>query len=144
MRYIRNLTEEEIASLTYGYQNGKKHYFRVKCKSLLMSHEGKTIAEIVLFSKKTPRTIRNWFNSFEKFGLENLVIRSGRGIKAALDSLTEEQIKFVKAELGQSYQNLKKVCTKLSKEFGFQVTKNMLKRYLKKNSAILGDEFVKA
>jgi len=144
MRYLRTLSPTEISTLEYGYQYGKKHYFRIKCKSLLMSHEGKTIKEIVLFAEKTPRTILNWFNAFEQSGMGDLVIQAGRGVKAVLDSLTEEQIKLVKNELSQNYQSLKTVCANLSEQLGFSVTKNMLKRYIKKNWATLGDEFVKA
>ena len=110
MRFIRPLTPEEIQSLYHGYINGKKHYFRLKCKSLLMSHEGKTISEIAAFAKKTPRTIRNWLNNFEKHGVAKLIIHNGRGIKAPLDTLTKEQIKLVKKEIEKNYQNLKAVC----------------------------------
>lgn len=131
---------DEISSLEYGYEHGKKHYFRVKCKSLLMSNEGKVISEIAAFAKKTPRTIRNWFNDFENQGTEKLVIRKGRGIDAPLDALNEEQIKLVKQEIRNNYQNIKAVCTNLGEKFGFKISKWMLKRFIKKNSTILGVE----
>lgn len=141
-RYIKTLTVEEVSSLEYGYKNGRKHYFRVKCKSILMSNEGKKISQIVVFSKKTPRTIRNWFNDFEKNGIGKLAIGSGRGIKAPLDALNEEQIKELKTEISKNYQNLKGVCTILSEKFGFNITKWMLIRFIKKNLTILGTESV--
>ena len=141
-RYIKTLTIEEITSLEYGYENGKKHYFRLKCKCILLSNEGKKITEIAKFANKTVRTIRNWFNDYEKYGIEKLVIDKGRGIKASLDSLTEEEIEVVKEEIRKNYQNIKAVCTILSSKFGFKISKWMLIRFIKKNSIILGIESV--
>jgi len=132
MRYINGLSSEEIKGLEYGYKYGTKHYFRVKCKSILLSNEGKTIGEITEFAGKTPRTIRNWFNSFEEGGIEKMIIKEGRGIKAPLDLLKEDQIIIVKKEIKKNYQNLNSVSAILSKKFGFQVTKWMLKRFIKK------------
>jgi transposase len=137
-RFIRPLTPDEISTLDYGYENGAKHYFRVKCKSILMSNEGKTIFEIAAFAKKTTRTIRNWFDSFEAHGPEKLVISKGRGIKAPLDALTGDQVKLVKKEIKKNYQNLKAVCTILGQKLGFEVTKWMLVRFIKKNSGTAG------
>lgn len=138
MRYIRALSSKERESLEYGYQYGTKHYFRIKCKSILLSDNGKTITEISDFSGKTPRTIRNWFDSFEENGIEKLVIKEGRGIKAPLDNLTENQIIFVKKEIKKNYQNLNSVCAILSSKFNFEVTKWMLKRFIKKNLITVG------
>ena len=143
MRYIRTLSADEISGLEYGYKNGKKHYFRVKCKSLLLSNEGKTIFEIAAFAGKTQRTVRNWFNDFEQYGIEKLILKPGRGVKAILDSLTAEQIDIVKKEIRKNYQNLKAVCTILSQKLGFKVTIWMLKRFIKKNTIIHGEGFVK-
>ena len=132
-RYIKSLTEEEIRTLEYGYKNGDKHYFRLKCQCILLSHEGKKIGELADFANKTPRTIRNWFDSYEKDGIEKLVIEDGRGIKAVLDSLTDEDVEVIKEEIKKNYQNLKAVCAHLSKRFGFEISKWMLIRFLKKN-----------
>ena len=134
MRYIRKLTAAEIKILEYGYENGNKHFFRIKCKSLLLSNEGKTINEISIFAGKTPRTIRNWFDSLEKAGIEHLGISPGRGIKAPLDSLNEEDILEVKKVVKRHYQKLDVAGKILGDKFGFSVTKKMLNRFLKKKS----------
>lgn len=141
-RYIQPLTCEEIASLEAGYQNGEKHYFRLKCKSILLSHEGKTITEIAAFAQKAPRTIRNWFNEYESEGIKKLTIEKGRGVKSSLDAFTESEIEVIKQELQQNYQSIKVVCANLSQTFGFPITKWMLLRFIKKNSIILGGESV--
>lgn len=72
-----------------------------------------------------------------------MVIKEGRGIKAPLDSLKENQIAFIKKEIKKNYQNLNSVCTILSKEFGFEITKWMLIRFIKKNSITVGTELEK-
>lgn len=143
MRNIKELTADEIFGLEYGYINGKQHYFRVKCKGILMSNEGKTVSQIAEYAQKTPRTIRNWFDDFEQHGIERLIIQSGRGIKANLDALSCEQIKLVKAEIRKNYQNLKAVSSILTDKLGFKITIWMLMRFIKKNSIIAGEEFVK-
>lgn len=143
MRYIRELTAAEKQALEYGYKNGKKHYFRIKCKSLLLSNEGSRINELSLFAKKTQRTIRNWFDEFEKSGIGKLEIKPGRGIKAALDSLDDEQILAVKEVLKTRYQKLDTAGAVLSKKFGFKVTKHMLCRFIKKNCPTHGGDLGK-
>ena len=56
-----------------------------------------------------------------------------------LDNLKSKDIKFIKTEVEKNYQSLNTVCAVLSKEFGFEVTKWMLKRFLKKNSITHGE-----
>ena len=144
MKRIRTLTEEEISALEYGYKYGKKHYFRIKCKSLLMSNDGNPVSEIAEFARKTTRSIRNWINDYEYKGLNTLTITPGRGMKAVLDSLSDEQIQLIKDEIKDDPQNITSVGAKLSKKLGFKVTKWMLKRFVKKNSITLGEESEKA
>lgn len=123
-----------------GYREGKKHHFRVKCKSILLSNEGKTMSEVAAFAEKTTRTVRSWFNSFEKEGIEAFSIKPGRGFKAVLDHLTDAEIKIVEHEVEQNYQSLHTVAANLSNKFGFKITKRMLKRFLK-NETIHGAGF---
>lgn len=143
-RYIKPLSEGEISSLEYGYKNGKQHYFRVKCKSMLMSHEGKKLAEIAAYAQKTPRTIRKWMNGYESQGIESFVVGKGRGVKAVMDEFSGDQEQVVKAVLKQHYQNLKTASAVLSKQLGIEVTHWMVRRFVKKNSITLGAECERA
>ena len=62
-------------------------------------------------------------------------------MKSKLDDLSEEQQKTLKDLLKKEAQNLKKICAILSVEFGFNITKWMLTRYIKKNGIIPREEF---
>ncbi|MEM1326661.1 MAG: helix-turn-helix domain-containing protein [Bacteroidota bacterium] len=143
-RYITSLDEGQIEALRYGYENGKQHYFRIKCKSMLLSDEGKTIGQIAEFAQKTPRTIRNWMDAYEQHGIESFVVEEGRGKKAILDSINEEQVNLVKKVVKENYQNLKTAAAIVSQKLGLDVTHWMLKGFLKKNAITLGEESERA
>ena len=132
MKHIRILIASEISGLENGYKNGKQHHYRIKCKSLLMSNAGKSVREIAEFAGKSTRSIRNWINDYESEGLPSLSMSPGRGMKAVLDSISEEQIELVKEQIKNNPQNMVQVSAQLSKMLGFQVTKWMLKRFVKK------------
>lgn len=142
MRRINHITEEEKVTLNEGYQNSPKGHFRRKCHSILLSFEGYKVSEIAKLYKVRTRTIYTWFNRWELSGISGLIMQKGRGVKAALDLLSNEQLEEVKTTVKQHPQSLKVACEKLSKKFGFIVTKNMLKRVLKKSSNVVGDASV--
>ncbi|MFK7936160.1 MAG: transposase [Saprospiraceae bacterium] len=132
MRTISYLTEEEKVTLNEGYKNSPKSHFRRKCHSILLSFEGYKVLEIANLYKVRTRTVYTWFNHWESNGISGLIMLKGRGIKAPLDQLSAQQLQQVKKTVKQHPQSLKVACEKLSKKFGFVVTKNMLKRVLKK------------
>lgn len=139
MRKITHLTEEEKQTLEEGYRNSSKAHFRNRCHSILMSYEGHKVKEIARIYKVRTRTIYTWFDSWEAHGISGLIMAKGRGVKAKLDQLCEQQVNTLKEAVGNNPQNLHTVGEDLTEKFGFTVTKNMLKRFLKKNSITLGD-----
>ncbi len=140
MKKIRPLSEQEIQALEKGYKTGLKHHFRQRCKGILLSAEGNSVAKIAALLKHKKDTIYNWLNNYEAQGINGLYNKSGQGVKAPLDSLTTKQQKELKKTVAKSPQNLNQVGAWLSDKFGFKVTKYMLIRYLKKNSGTLGEE----
>lgn len=141
MKNIKDLTEEEKQTLTEGYLNSQKAHFRNRCHSILLSSEGYKVSEIAALYKVRTRTVYTWFNRWELNGILGLILRKGRGVKAKLDHLSEEEIEIVKQAVKSDPQSLKMICKNLSDSLGFPVTKYMLKRMLKKNSNTLGDDF---
>lgn len=141
MRNITLLTPEEKTTLEEGYRNSPKPHFRNRCHSILLSFEGYKVSEIAQLYKVRTRTIYTWFDRWESIGIIGLMLFKGRGIKAKLDQLSSSQIIQVKQTIKEDPQSLKNVCEKLSDLLGFPITKYMLKRLLKKNSIILGDDF---
>ena len=144
MRKIEGLTEAEKKTLIEAYRNSKKAKFRSHCHAILLSEEGYKVSEISDLYKVRTRTVYTWFNRWESDGISGLIPRKGRGIKARLDSLTKEEIEKVKLAVRETPQNLKMICEKLSEILDFKVTKQMLKRFLKKNLNTLGDDLESA
>lgn len=139
MRKITHLSQEEKQTLEEGYRNNSKAHFRNRCHSILMSYEGYKVKEIARIYKVRIRTIYTWFDNWEAHGISGLIMAKGRGVKAKLDQLCEQQVHTLKEAVGNNPQNLHTVGEDLTEKFGFTVTKNMLKRFLKKNSITLGD-----
>ena len=132
------MTQEEKQTLEEGYRNSSKAHFRNRCHSVLLSYEGYKVKEIARIYKVRTRSIYTWFNDWEAHGISGLIMGKGRGVKAKLDQLCEQQVQTLKEAVGDNPQNLHAVGENLTEKFGFTVTKNMLKRFLKKNSTILG------
>ena len=132
MRQVRPLKENELKELEYSYKSGDKHHFRIRCQGILLSNEGLSVAEIAFRLKKQKDTIYSWLNSYESQGINGLKNAKGQGVKARLDSITEEQLDSLKKAVKDEPQNLNKVGAFLSQLFGFKVTKLMLIRFLKK------------
>jgi transposase len=133
MLYVSALSPEEKSTLEEGFRNHPKPYFRNRCKSILLSSEGFQVKDIAKIYKTRTRTIYAWLHRYESFGIMGLSIYSGRGVKSKMDDLSESQIKEIRTSIENNPQSLRSVSAQLSKEFGFDITKIMLKRYIKKN-----------
>lgn len=132
MRKVKELTEWEKMTLEQGYRNSKKAHFRVRCHSVLMSSEGYKVREIAKLYKVRTRTIYSWFNKWEERGIVGLMIWKGRGIKAKMDKLEEQEIEQVKLVIASDPSSLKVIVEQLSELLGYRVTKYMVKRIIKK------------
>lgn len=141
MRKIPPLSDQEIQVLEKGYKTGAKHHFRQRCKGILLSHQGYSVAQIAERLKHKKDTIYNWLNNYENQGIAGLQNKSGQGVKARLDKLNAQEQKELEKTVAKSPQNLNQVGAWLSEKFDFKVTKYMLIRYLKKNSATPGEGF---
>lgn len=138
MIQVHSLSKEEISDLTNSYKNGKKHHYRIRCQSILLSNTGFSIAQISKQFNKKRDTVTSWLRRYELEGISGLENKKGQGVKAALDSITEKQKSFLIKTVKDTPQSLKEVCLILTERFGFSVTKWKLIRYLKKNSVSLG------
>lgn len=133
MLYISTLPEEEKWTLEEGKKNAKKPYFRDRCQCILLSSEGFEVKDLASIYRTRTRTIYDWLHRYEKDGFLGLKIKDGRGLKAPLKSLTQEQVDDIKEQVKLNPQSLREVATLLSGRFGFPVTKSTLKTYLKKS-----------
>lgn len=141
MRKVRSLTDQEFQELENSYKTGAKHHFRQRCKGILLSNEGYSVAQIAKLLGPKKDTIYTWLDNYNTKGIIGLQNESGQGVKARLDSLSDEDQKELEKTVAKSPQNLNQVGAWLSEKFDFQVTKYMLIRYLKKNLTIPGEGF---
>lgn len=130
-RYIENLTEKERSSLTKGYKTGKSHLFQRKCHCILLSNEGYTVNQLSELFSVTIQSIYKWFNLWEEGGIKALTLQPGRGRKPKLNLNNNEHVQVVKELVENEPKNLRHVVGKLDSEYGLQISKMTLIRFLK-------------
>lgn len=132
MRKIKQLEAFEIAALEDAWKNNEKHHYRNRCKCILMNNEGYGAVAIANFFGVRSRTVYAWLDRWEESGISGLDIRRGRGRKAKLDNLNDEQEALIAAAVSEDSQSLSKVAKEIGTQLGFTVSKCMLTYYLKK------------
>lgn len=130
-RHIEKLTDEQKNSLEKGYRTGKKHSFRRKCHSILLSHGGKTVKDISQLCGVTSRTVYGWFNAWESQGTEGLELKPGQGRKPKLKIGDRDQVRTVKVLIENEPKNLNRVVVQIKSGLGIDLSKKTLKRFLK-------------
>lgn len=130
-KFIEKLTEEQKSSLQNGYSQGESPLYRRKCHAILQSNAGKSAIDLASFFQVNKRTVLNWFNLWEKEGLEGLKLKEGRGRKPKLKTDDFEHVAIVKKLISNENQNLTKVRGQVITELGIEVSKKTLKRFLK-------------
>ena len=142
-KYIKGLTDEQISLLEKGYKRGQSHLTRRKCQAILLSSTGKSADELALFFEVTEQSVYNWYKAWESEGIKGLELKPGRGRKPKLTDENLAQVKRIKTLVENDPQNLKNVVSKISEEIGIELSKKTLKRFLKKNLSIDGNDFEK-
>ena len=129
MKFICDLSWDTKKMLERIYKQSKHHQTRQRAKCLLLSLKGTPIKELMKIFEVTRKTIYNWFSSWEENKLLGLYERAGRGRKP---KLTKEQEKQVKEWVKEDPKNLKNVQIKIEKEWDYKISKDTIKRTIKK------------
>ena len=132
------MTEGEKSSLEEGYKYGKSPVTRRTCQAILLSNKGQTVQELATLYEVKTRTVYEWFNNWEKAGIEGLIMKPGRGRKPKLKSENTEHVEKIKKLVENKPQRLKDVVQEIATDLGIKISKKTLKRFLKKNSTIDG------
>lgn len=140
-RYIGRLTVAQKSSLKKGHKIGKRHSFRRKCQSILLSSDNKTIEDLSQLYGVTKRTVSSWFNAWESEGIKGLKLKPGQGRKPKLNRSDKDQVKAIKVLIENEPKNLKQVVVQIKSDFGIDLSKKTLKRFLK-NLNIVGNDSV--
>lgn len=129
MRFIRDLNGENQKMLERIYRESKHHQVRQRAKCILLSFQGATIEELVKIFGVARKTVYNWLTGWEDQKLIGLYNRPGRGRK---QKLTEEQKQEVVHWVKEEPKSLNKVLAKVNKEWRIEISKDTLKRIIKK------------
>jgi transposase len=127
---LPTLEKETLEEL---FRNHAKAHLRARAQCILLFAKGFKVPELAKMYSTRKHTIYDWIKRYEATGFIGLMIRPGRGLKAKMNSLEPDQIEIIKAEITLNPQSLREVSAILSEKFGFEITKLMLKKYLKKN-----------
>ncbi len=130
-RYIENLTAEQEEALQKGYKNGSSHDFRVRCQSILLSSQGKSIPELRTLFQVSNQSIYTWFNRWESEGISGLKIRPGRGRKPKLDIDNTDHVQAVKTALKRENRSAKQLRSELESFLGQSLSDSTLRSFLK-------------
>jgi len=129
MRYIKGLTPETLNILTRIYQSSNFPQVRTRALCIKLSNQGYTINELIKIFNVSRNTIYNWFNNWEKFALAGLYNNLGRGRK---NILNEAQVTKIKEWVEAEPKNLNNVKNKIKEEWKITISKDTIKRTLKK------------
>ena len=130
-RFIR-LTETEIITLKEGHKNGGQYQFRDRCQCLLLSHQGHTTKQLKAIFKVSLPTIYSWFNRWELNGIAGLLNRPGQGRKAKLSLDNAHHVNLLDQLVDANYQDVGRIRDELEKALDLTLSKDTVKRYLKK------------
>lgn len=102
---------------------------RNRAQCIILRYQGFSTEKLMTIFGISRRTLYNWLTRWEKSGFIGLYNEKGRGRKAKLSSSQIAQVKdWVKAEP----KRLNKVVIKIRKEWGIEVSKETIKRTIKK------------
>lgn len=129
MRFIRDLTPENIKLLERISKESKYYQVRNRAKCLILSYQGISIKQLMVIFGVGRKTIYNWFTKWEDEKVVGLYNHQGRGRKSKLNEQQKEQ---VKAWAKQEPKQLLKTVEKAKKQWGITLSKDTIKRIIKK------------
>lgn len=126
--YINIDNEQLKLNLEDLYQNHSNCRTRARAFAILLNDKGYSIKELEELFNVTNRTVYNWLNRFEKYGIIGVIEENGRGRKPILKDKDKEKI----IDLVEKYPiQLSKILSVLLDD-GKILSSFSLKRYLKK------------
>lgn len=112
LRMIKHpeLTESELVTLQQAQKYSNKDHFRKRCLAIeLRLSRKKSVFYIADLLQCKENSIYEWLTRWELMGIVGLMILSGRGVKAVLDSVLEEpnqeSIALIKKKLKRTHKS---------------------------------------
>ncbi|ACK64730.1 transposase (plasmid) [Rippkaea orientalis PCC 8801] len=129
MILLRELSTETKKLLITISRLSKSPQVRNRSQCIILSYERVSIPQLRKLFRVSEKTIYNWLNRWEAQGLLGLYNEKGRGRKA---KLSQEQQEHIKQWVKEEPKNLKKVALKIYQQWKIDVSKETIKRIIKK------------
>jgi len=126
MRYIK-LKTEDVELLELLVKTSTNNTIRKRSQCLLLSHQRRTIKDLVMIFDVERKTIERWFDKWDLEGVNSLSIASGRGVKTRLKGFEE----VIKQQVVLHNRNIKNILTFLKEEHNIIICKRTLRNFLK-------------
>lgn len=128
MPLTREINSETQHLLERLYRQSRHHRVRQRAHCLLLRNKGMKPAELNEIFPVSEKTLYNWLNAWNTFGLIGLYDRPGRGRR---QKLNDEQKAQIKAWVLASPRQLKAIVQKVKETWDIEVSTDTLKRVLK-------------
>lgn len=142
-RYIKKLTEQEIADLEQGRKKEGSYQFRDRCHAILLSFSGKTVNEISQLFSVGIQSVYSWYDRWESEGISGLKNRSGQGRKPKISIDNQEHSDIIDTAAKNAIETganiMDEIIEKINPDGG--LSQRTLRRVMRKKT-IVGREFV--
>ena len=135
MRYIKNITTEELSILKDRKKNAKSVTERNKAHSIILSSKKKSIKELIEIFDNSRSTIMRWLNGWDKDKVASLtpLPRKGRHTKLKEHLHKEKIAQWIKERPNKMVWLL----SKIEEEFNIKITDDTARTFLKKTGLIV-------
>lgn len=130
-RYI-SLSDSERLALETGHKMGSSHTFRQRCHYILLNASKHSASEISDIYQVSRQTVTSWFRRYKAKGIKGLETSKGRGPRFIIRIDNEFEMKVVEELVAEFPQNLHQVLEGIESKLGKKMSKDTLKRLLKK------------
>ena len=121
------LSESERIKLNFGFKEGSRHCFRMRCKAVLLKSEGLSSEAIGKIVEMTHISVNNWVKRYLLEGISGLETRKGRGRKPIMDCSDEEA---VRKAIENDRQSVNKAREPWQNAVGKEASESTFKRFL--------------
>jgi transposase len=111
------------------YRQSRHHQVRQRAHFLILACQGVKVEELMKIFSVSYRTIYNWMNRWESGGMVGLYNQRGRGRKPTFNY---EQKSRIQEWAKEEPKQLKKVLQKVKEAWNIEVSKDTIKRILKR------------
>ena len=134
------LSEASRKALQSGYEKGKVHEYRRRCRMILLKATGRSSREVATEVGCCEVVVNTWLSRYEQEGIQGLETKPGRGRKPILDRELDRAA--IERVVKEHRQRLELARCELEQELGKSFCKKTLVRFLKVAAAAGTSEYV--